>query len=107
MPGLQPENPDGFFLFLLQMGLAQREVDVLAQRTADGMEAKLLKGGWSHKAPEGYINKERQVSSNNYERWVEADPEQLKTIQEAWEMLLTDRYTMAEICEEISNVRAI
>ena len=64
MPGLQPENPDGFFLFLLQMGLAQREVDVLAQRTAGGMEAKMRAGGWPHKAPEGYINKERQISSN-------------------------------------------
>lgn len=41
MTGLQPENPEGYFLFLLQMGLAQREVDVLAQRTTRGMEAKM------------------------------------------------------------------
>ena len=45
MPSLMPETPDGFFMFLLQMGLAQREVDVLRQRTADGMEAKLRAGG--------------------------------------------------------------
>jgi len=32
---------------LIQMGLAQREVDVLHQRTADGMEAKLRAGGWA------------------------------------------------------------
>lgn len=101
MPGLQPENPDGYFLFLLQMGLAQREVDVLAQRTAGGMEAKMRAGGWPHKAPEGYVNKERQISSNKYERWVEADPKQLKALKEAWEMLLTERYTLAEICEEL------
>jgi len=103
MPGLQPENPDGFFLFLLQMGLAQREVDVLAQRTAGGMEAKMREGGWPHKAPEGYVNKERQISSNKYERWVEADPEQLKALKDAWELLLTDRYTLAEICEELNH----
>jgi site-specific DNA recombinase len=41
MPSLTPESPDGFFMFLLQMGLAQREVDVLRQRVLDGMEAKL------------------------------------------------------------------
>ena len=34
-------TPDGFFMFLLQMGLAQREVDVLRQRTSGGMETKL------------------------------------------------------------------
>ncbi|MBT4305002.1 MAG: recombinase family protein [Chloroflexi bacterium] len=103
MPGLQPENPDGYFLFLLQMGLAQREVDVLAQRTAGGMEAKMRAGGWPSKAPEGYVNKERQVSSNKYERWVEADPTQLKVLQEAWEMLLTNRYSLVDICEEINK----
>jgi site-specific DNA recombinase len=74
MPSLHPEEPDGFFMFLLQIGLAQREVDVLAQRTADGKEAKLRAGGWPTKAPEGYVNKERLVSSNKYDRWVELDP---------------------------------
>ena len=67
------ETPDGFFIFLLQMGLAQREVDVLKQRTSHGMEAKLRVGGWPHKAPEGYVNRERQVKSNKYERWAEQD----------------------------------
>jgi len=103
MPGLQPENPDGYFLFLLQMGLAQREVDVLAQRTADGMEAKLRKGGWAHKAPEGYINKERHLGSKKYERWVEQDPEGIKGIELAWKLLLTDRYTLTQICEELAR----
>ena len=103
MPGLQPENPDGFFLFLLQMGLAQREVDVLAQRTAGGMEAKMRAGGWPHKAPEGYINKERQISSNKYDRWVEIDPNQIIALKDAWELLLTGRYTIQEICEELSR----
>jgi DNA invertase Pin-like site-specific DNA recombinase len=51
MPSLQPESSDGFFMFLLQMGLAQREVDVLSQRSADGIEAKLRAGGWAFKAP--------------------------------------------------------
>ncbi|MBC8503780.1 MAG: recombinase family protein [Anaerolineales bacterium] len=101
MPSLTPETPDGFFMFLIQMGLAQREVDVLKLRTADGMEAKLRAGGWAHKAPEGYLNKERQVSSNKYERWVEQDPEHIQMIRQAWDLLLTDRYTMAEICEEL------
>lgn len=101
MPSLRPEEPDGFFMFLIQMGMAQREVDVLAQRTSDGIEAKLRKGGWANKAPEGYVNKERQVGSNKYERWVEMHPTHIKPIREAWQLLLTGRYTLDEICEEL------
>jgi len=103
MPSLRPEEPDGFFMFLLQMGLAQREVDVLAQRTADGMEAKLRSGGWAHKAPDGYLNKERLVSSNKYDRWVELDPSYKQVLIDAWDLLLTDRYTLREICEELTK----
>ncbi len=103
MPTLQPETPDGFFMFLLQMGLAQREVDVLRERTRDGMEAKMRMGGWSQKAPYGYVNKERLVSSNKYDRWVEQDPKVIQGLKEAWELLLTDRYTLDQICEELTQ----
>jgi site-specific DNA recombinase len=102
MPSLMPETPDGFFMFLLQMGMAQREVDVLRQRTSDGMEAKLRVGGWPHKAPIGYVNKERRVSSNKYDRWVEQDPAMIQMVREAFELLLTDRYTLPGICEELA-----
>jgi len=102
-PSLRPEEPDGFFMFLIQMGMAQREVDVLAQRTTDGMEAKMRQGGWPNKAPEGYTNKERPVGSNKYERWVEADPVFIQAIKEAWQMLLTDRFTLDQICEELTR----
>lgn len=44
MPSLTPEEPDGFFMFLIQMGMAQREVDILRQRTRDGVEDKLRAG---------------------------------------------------------------
>jgi site-specific DNA recombinase len=102
MPSLRPEEPDGFFMFLIQMGLAQREVDVLRQRTADGMDAKLRAGGWPQKAPDGYVNKERLVSSNKYDRWVELDPEASAALKCAWDLLLTGRYTLLQICEELA-----
>jgi hypothetical protein len=103
MPSLTPETPDGFFMFLIQMGLDQREVDVLRQRTSDGMEAKLRAGGWPNKAPEGYLNKERPLKSNKYERWVELDPKQGPVLREAWDLLLTKRYTLDQICEELTK----
>ncbi len=103
MPGLCPETPDGFFIFLLQMGMAQREVDVLRQRTRDGMEAKLRAGGWPNKAPEGYVNKEELVQSGKYHRWVEPDPVLKQGLREAWDLLLTGRCTLVEICEELTR----
>ncbi|MGD0006447.1 MAG: recombinase family protein [Anaerolineaceae bacterium] len=103
MPSLMPETPDGFFMFLIQMGMAQREVDVLRQRTHDGTEVKARSGMWPNKAPEGYLNKERLIKSGKYERWVEPDPDQLQALRLAWELLLTNRYTLDQICEELTH----
>jgi len=103
MPSLRPEDPDGFFMFLIQMGMAQREVDVMSQRTRDGTEAKIRAGGWANKAPEGYINKERQIKSGKYERWIEPDPKFNKPLREAWDLLLTGKFTLVQVCEELAR----
>ena len=47
----------------LQMGFAKREEDVLAQRTAGGLEAKMGAGGWLGKALEGNAFWERKIAS--------------------------------------------
>lgn len=103
MPTLRPEDPDGYFMFLIQMGMAQREVDVLRQRTRDGTEAKVRAGGWPNNAPMGYVNMECQIKSGKYERWIEKDPEYNYVIREAWDLLLTGRYTLDQICEELNK----
>jgi len=103
MPSLMPETADGFFMFLIQMGFAQREVTVLSERARGGTEAKLRAGGWSNRAPEGYVNKERHLKSDKYERWVELDPGHAPAIRKAWDMLLTDHFTLEQICEELNK----
>jgi len=55
-------------------------------------------------APEGYVNKEKQVSSGKYDRWVEMDPIFSQGVREAWDMLLTGRYTMDQICEQLARI---
>ena len=104
MPSLMPETPDGFFMFLIQMGMAQREVDILRQRTRDGTEVKVRAGLWPNKAPEGYINRERQIKSGKYERWIETDPDRWQGLRTAWDLLLTNRHTLDEICEELTRL---
>ena len=101
MPSLTPETPDGYFMFNISMGLAQHEVDVLRVRTRDGMEQKFRNGGWPQRAPDGYVNKERLISSNKYDRWVEIDPDNAQILKNAWDLLLTGRYTLKQICDEL------
>lgn len=40
------------------------------------------------------------IKSNKYEHRVELDPKNGRVIREAWELLITDRYTLDQICEE-------
>lgn len=103
---------DRLYLNIL-FGMAKREAAVIAKRSMNGMLSKLLKGGWPWRAPDGYLNKEARVSGlenateqdrhghAKYKRWVEIDPEQAKVWRYAWDLLLTDRYTLAEICEKL------
>jgi hypothetical protein len=79
-------------------------VNVLRQRTRDGTEAKFRSGFWPNKAPEGYENKERQIKSGKYERWVDPNPQQCEGLRFAWSLLLTGRYTLDQICEELARM---
>jgi hypothetical protein len=76
------------------------------------MISKLLTGGWTWRAPDGYVNKEirlnelgaeEQLKHAKYKRWVELDPEQGKVWRLAWDLLLTDRYSLEEICEKLDE----
>lgn len=102
-PSLKPETPEGYLIFLMQMALAPLEADLRRIRTKNGMQAKLLSGGWTHKAPEGYVNTEQAMSSNKHERLIEQHPEYIKPIKIAWDLLLTGKYTLVQICQELSR----
>jgi hypothetical protein len=66
-------------------------------------KSKLRAGGWPYKAAEGYLNKERLIKSGKYERWVELNPNLGRSLREAWDLLLTGRYTLVQICEELTK----
>ena len=109
-PDLDPADADDRLYLNILFGMAKRESAVISQRCRGGMLSKLLSGGWSWKAPDGYLNKEirinqlgpeEQLRHAQYKRWVEIDPEQAKVWRTAWDLLLTDDYTLEEICEEL------
>ncbi len=112
-PDLDPADMDDRLYLNILFGMAKREAAVIAKRSTNGMLSKLLNGGWPWRAPDGYLNKEVRLSElgesgaedrhkhAKYKRWVEIDPEQAKVWRYAWDLLLTDQYTLAEICEKL------
>ncbi len=109
-PDLDPGDADDRLYLNILFGMAKRESAVTARRVKGGMASKLLSGGWSWRAPDGYLNKEikltelgaeEQLKYAKYKRWIEIDPEQAKVWRYAWKLLLTDRYSLDEICEKL------
>lgn len=98
MPNLDVTTPDGWFMAVIQLGLAHRESQVLGARVKDGMKAKFLRGDWPFSAPDGYINTERRIAGK-YERWIEPDPDRAHVIREARQLFATGKYTLEETCE--------
>ncbi len=109
-PDLDPADADDRLYLNILFGMAKRESAVTARRVKGGMTSKLLGGGWPWLAPDGYLNKEirlnqlgaeEQLKHAQYKQWVEIDPEQMKVWRTAWDLLLTDRYSLEAICEEL------
>ncbi len=106
-PDLDPIDPDDRILVSLSFTLARRESIKLGQRVTGGLRAKQRAGGFVGKAPDGYLNCEEKAEqidktqAGRYKRWIELDPEQFKVWRTAWDLLLTDQYTLSGICEEL------
>jgi hypothetical protein len=106
-PDLDPIDPDDRILVSLSFTLARRESLKLGQRVRGGLHAKLRNGGFVGLPPDGYINREHrtdntgQARNGKYTRWIEPDPDRIVIWRLAWDLLLTDQYTLAAICEEL------
>jgi DNA invertase Pin-like site-specific DNA recombinase len=106
-PDLNPMDPDDRVIVALSFTLARRESALLGLRVRGGVKAKRDTGGHHGKAPDGYRNVSSQVVgeakkvTGRYDHWLELDPERVPIIRLAWDLLLEERYTLKEICEEL------
>lgn len=110
-PDLNVANSSGRMVVGLLSSVARFESDRTGERTRDGMLTKMLEGGWSYRAPDGYLNKEVKANQTGeaedrlrnarYKRWVELDPEQGKVWRYAWDLLLENQLALADICEAL------
>jgi DNA invertase Pin-like site-specific DNA recombinase len=106
-PDLDPMDPDDRVLVTLTFTLARRESALLGLRVKGGLQAKRDSGGFHGKAPHGYMNVSSQTTGaqkklqDRFEQHIEIDPERATIVRYAWDLLLEDRYTLKEICEEL------
>lgn len=106
-PDLDPTNADDRIMIALSFTLARRESQKIGERARGGIHTKLRAGGHTGKAPDGYINMKEDIvgAEKNVQgrtrHWVEIDPVQSKVWVVAWELLLEDKLTYREICEEL------
>lgn len=109
-PSLEPEKPDGRMIVAMLFNVAQFESARIAQRTRQGMIQTLQRGDWCWKAPDGYRNVEFSKSElDPIERGKHAkhahsivlNPDRAIVIRQSFDLLLSDRLTLAEICEEL------
>lgn len=103
-PAIDSNNPTAEFMIHISFVIGQFESDNLSRRVSGGLYTKMRSSGFAAKAPNGYINVEQRSDNGNmmrgrYYRWVERDPERFPIIRLAWDLLLEDRYSLAEICE--------
>lgn len=104
-PDLNPMSPDDRVIVALSFTLARRESMMTSLRTRGAIAAKRESGGYVGRAPDGYISVEdKQPHRKNYAQrthHIEPDPKRSIIWRSAWDMLLEDRLTLAEIAEEL------
>lgn len=104
-PGLNPMSPDDRVIVALSFTLARRESMMTSLRIKGAVDAKRENGGYVGAVPDGYISVEdEQPHRKNYARrthHIEPDPERAPIWRLAWDLLLEDRLTLAEIAEEL------
>ena len=94
------DDPSGKFMEGILASMAEFDNSTRAQRTAEGMRARLLNGLWSWTAPVGYKNS-RTVSGD---RVMILDPEKAPLIKRIFEEYSTGLFTFQGVARKVSKM---
>ena len=104
-PDLDPIDPDDRVVVALSFTLARRESLLSGLRIKGACETKRSRGGYLGRVPNGFISIEDDAPGRkSYMKkghHIEQDPETAHIWRLAWDYLLDDKLTLAEICEEL------
>ena len=102
-PDMTLAMPGGSPLLGMRAVVAQYEADMLSQQVKDTKRSILLAGGWPAALPDGYTRiRERQGRAHAADRIIH-DAERAQMWKEAWNLLLSDQYTLEQISELLHN----
>ena len=85
---------DNALIMAVDAGMANQFIIELRRNTMRGMAAKVSKGHFPHRAPEGYVNDKHKDQG---ERTISPDPERFDLIRKAHEMMLTGSYSVIQV----------
>jgi DNA invertase Pin-like site-specific DNA recombinase len=110
MPTVNANNYNERFILGVLFMVDATESLRIGERTKGGMMARQRSGHMVGCVPDGYVRlstptiKADRLVEGQFTRHVELDPVQAAIWRKAWEMLLTNHYTLAQICEELHNM---
>ncbi|MCX6381054.1 MAG: recombinase family protein [Armatimonadetes bacterium] len=84
-------SPEGIMMLQIALSQSQYTSSKLSADIKRGMQHKVKKGWFPHRAPLGYVNDKHKDQG---ERTISIDPERFPLLRRAWEELLTGAYTV-------------
>jgi site-specific DNA recombinase len=84
---------DNVVWMYLEFGMAQKYVDDLSKNVRRGLRAKAESGWFPGSTPPGYVNRADAEGRNV----VAKDPKQFDLVRKCWNLMLTGKYTPAEV----------
>ncbi len=87
---------DNVLVFSVESGMANQFLLDLSKNVKRGIQGKLEKGWLPGSAPTGYLN-------DVIEHTILADPERFPLIRQAWDLMLTGNYSVAQILDTLNN----
>lgn len=85
---------DNVLLFYMEAGVSNQTVLDLSKAVRRGMNSKIEKGWAPHRAPAGYLNEKWKEKG---QRTIIKDDERFELLRQAWNLLLSDGYTVSEV----------
>lgn len=79
---------DNVLLLSVENGMANQYILDLRKSVMRGLNSKVEKGWFPHKAPEGYLNKDGQI---------EKDPERFALVRKMWDLAISQQYSVPQI----------
>lgn len=79
---------DNMLLLSVESGMANQYILDLQKAVVRGLNSKVEKGWFPHKAPEGYVNKDGVI---------ERDPERFELVRKMWNLAISQQHSVPQI----------